>query len=271
MAKLRVGLIGTSAWADEFLLPALRSHEQAVVAALCGRDRQRATVIEEKYGVEAVYTDYREMIETAGLDAVVVATPEDLHHPMVMAAVEAGLHVLCEKPMAFSAAQSAEMLTAAEAAGVKHMVQFTNRGLPHYRYLKRLLEDGYVGEPYHAYFYWPTGWAPSQEINPYHWAADPHRAKGSLNELGSHMIDVARWLLGDVVRVSASLHTNVQRTGPDGAPIETANDSAFCPPGLRQRSTRRRPRRRVQRHRSWAHVRADHHRQRSRRNPRNAV
>jgi predicted dehydrogenase len=119
------------------------------------------------------------------------------------------------------------MLTAAEAAGVKHMVQFTNRGLPHYRYLKRLLEDGYVGEPYHAYFSWPTGWLPSREINPYHWGVDPRRAKGSLNELGSHMIDVARWLLGDVVRVSASLRTFVQRSGPDGAPMDTANDSAF--------------------------------------------
>jgi len=72
------------------------------------------------------------MIDSSELDALVVAMPEDLHHPMVMAGVEAGLHVLCEKPMAFMADRSGEML-AAERARVKHMVQFTNRGLPHYR------------------------------------------------------------------------------------------------------------------------------------------
>ena len=51
-----------------------------------------------------------------------------------------------------------------------HMVQFTNRGLPHYRYIKRLLDDGYIGQPYHGYFYWPTGWGPAEEVNTYHWA-----------------------------------------------------------------------------------------------------
>ena len=57
------------------------------------------------------------------------------------------------------------------------MVQFTNRGLPHYRYVKALLDNGYVGRPYHGYFLWPTGWGPSQEVNSYHWAADARRAK----------------------------------------------------------------------------------------------
>jgi predicted dehydrogenase len=57
------------------------------------------------------------------------------------------------------------MLAAAERARVKHMVQFTNRGLPHYRWIKHLLEDGYIGMPYHAYFTWPTGWYPAQQPN----------------------------------------------------------------------------------------------------------
>ena len=60
--------------------------------------------------------------------------------------------------MAFTVDRSGEMLAAAERARVKHMVQFTNRGLPHYRWIKHLLEDGYSGMPYHAYFTWPTGW-----------------------------------------------------------------------------------------------------------------
>src|SRR6478735_377193 len=225
-AAVRIGVIGTGGWAADFHLPVLQSHDAAVVVAVCGRDRRRAAALADQHGVERVYTDYRTMIDEAELDAVSVVSPEDLHHPMVMAALRSGLHVLCEKPMAVSAAESAEMLSAAENAGVKHMVQFTNRGLPHYRYVKSLLDDGYVGQPYHGYFYWPTGWGPSQEVNGYHWASDARRGRGAVNELGAHMIDVARWYLGDVVRVSASLRTFVQREDIDGGLMDTANDSA---------------------------------------------
>lgn len=225
--QVRVGLIGTSYWADQLHLPAVASHDAGTVVAICGRDRERAELLAEKYGVPSVYTDYQAMIDRARLDAVIVATPEDLHHPMTMAALKAGKHVLCEKPMARTAAQSQEMLTAAEAANVKHMVQFTNRGLPHYRYIKEVVDDGYVGQPYHAYFYWPTGWFPAEEVNSYHWAFDARRANGAVNELGAHMIDLARWYLGEVVRVSATLRNFVPHLDQDGTPMENANDSAF--------------------------------------------
>ena len=119
------------------------------------------------------------------------------------------------------------MLAAAERAGVKHMVQFTNRGLPHYRYLKRLIDDGYIGNPYHAYFTWPTGWIPAQDTNPYHWGWDARRSKGAVAELGAHLIDVARWLLGDVVRVSGSMRMFVHPDAPDETAMVEANDSAF--------------------------------------------
>lgn len=184
---VQVGVLGTSYWVADFHLPALRSHAGARVRAICGRDRRRAQALAEQHDVPEVYTDYRAMIDSSELDALVVVMPEDLHHPMVMAGVEAGLHVLCEKPMAFTADRSGEML-AAERARVKHMVQFTNRGLPHYRWIKHLLEDGYIGMPYHAYFTWPTGWYPAQQPNSYFWWADARRAKGAVNELGAHMI-----------------------------------------------------------------------------------
>ena len=202
--KLRLGLVGSGGWAGDFLVPAILSHEAAALTAVCGRTRERAVPLAARSGA-AVYTDYQEMIDNAGLDAVVVATPEDLHHPVVMAALAAGLHVLCEKPLAYTAEQSGEMLAAADRAGVKHMVQFTNRGLPHYRYVKQLLDDGYIGRPYHASFSWATGWGPAAEVNPYHWPSDAHRSTGAVGELGAHIFDLARWYFGEVVRVSATL------------------------------------------------------------------
>ena len=224
--KLRLGLVGPGGWADYFLAPTILTHESAELTAVCGRTRERAATLAAKSGAE-VYTDYQEMIDQAGLGGVVVATPEDLHHPVVMAAVAAGLHVLCEKPLAYTADQSAEMLAAADRAGVKHMVQFTNRGLPHYRYVKELLDDGYIGQPYSASFSWATGWGPAAEVNPYYWPCDARRSTGAVGELGAHIFDLARWYFGEVVRVSGSVKTFVHHDGPSGRPMETANDSAF--------------------------------------------
>ncbi|HRW09960.1 MAG TPA: Gfo/Idh/MocA family oxidoreductase, partial [Caldilineaceae bacterium] len=102
--SVRVGVIGTSWYADMMHLPTLQSHSQAEIAAICGRNREPAEVLAKKYAIPAIYSDYREMIEQGNLDAVVVATPDDLHYPMVMAALDAGLHVICEKPLASTVA-----------------------------------------------------------------------------------------------------------------------------------------------------------------------
>ena len=112
--KVRVGIVGTSWWADAFHLPTLKSHPQAELAAICGRQRERAEEMARKYEVARVFTDYREMIEAGDLDALVVSTPDDSHHAITMAALDAGLHVLCEKPLALNAAHAREMYAKAE-------------------------------------------------------------------------------------------------------------------------------------------------------------
>jgi predicted dehydrogenase len=111
--RVRIGVVGTSGWADFGHLPGLKAHPGAELAAICGRDRARAEEIAEKYGIPHVFTDYRELIAQGGLDALVVLTPDDLHHPVVMDALAARLHVLCEKPLALTAGQAREMHTAA--------------------------------------------------------------------------------------------------------------------------------------------------------------
>ena len=114
--QVRLGVIGTSWYTDAVLLTVLSAHPGATVAALCGRNRERAEEMAGKHGVPAVFADYREMYERAGLDAVVVASPDDLHFAMTMDALDAGLHVLCEKPMALTLADARAMLARAEAA-----------------------------------------------------------------------------------------------------------------------------------------------------------
>jgi predicted dehydrogenase len=225
--RVRIGVIGTSWWADYFHFPALISHPKAAVVAVCGRNQARAREVADKHGVEHVYSDYQRMITDAGLDAVVVVAPDDLHFPMCMAALNAGLHVLCEKPLAYSVAEAHSLLQSAEAAGVVHQMMFTSRGVPHYRNIKSLLDAGYVGIPFEAYFTWPSGWWPQTDPLAYNWHFDPARSHGILSALGSHILDLARWYFGEIVTVQASLHSVVRRPGPAGEPAESANDSAF--------------------------------------------
>lgn len=223
-AKIRIGVIGTSAWAEKMFLTSLNSHPQVELAALCGRDQERAVEVAARFGIPEIYPDYRTMYARAKLDGVVVASPDDLHHPMTMAALQAGLHVLCEKPLALTTAQAWEMHTLARQTGRVNMVMFTMRWIPLYRCFADLLRQGRVGRCYHCEFHYQIGYARQPK---YQWRYDQARANGVLGDLGVHMIDLARWTLGEITQVSASLGVHVTRPGAGSQPLSPANDSAL--------------------------------------------
>lgn len=221
--RVRVGVVGTSGWADSMYLPNLKHHPGAETVAICGRDRDRANELASKYGIPRVFTDYRAMIENADLDAIIIAAPDDLHCPITMVAPDARLHVLCEKPLALSASHARTMYEKAEAAGVTHMVMFTWRWLPHVQHMKHLIEEGYIGRCFQSHFSFLGGYGCDGQ---YAWRFDGRRSNGILGDLGSHMIDLARWLVGDIKCVSAQVATHVDRPSADGQPLDAANDSA---------------------------------------------
>ena len=222
--KIRVGVVGTSWFADGFHLPNLASHPRAEITAICGRTRERAEALATKYTIPHVFTDYDTMIASGMLDALVVITPDVLHYPITMAALNAGLHVLCEKALAMNAHQAREMYEKAEATGRKHMVMFTWHWVPHFRYLQQLIEQGFVGRPYHVHIR-NEGDYGRDAI--YSWRFDRQHGNGILGDLGSHAIDFARRYVGDITRVSGHLATFVERPGPDNLALEAANDSAL--------------------------------------------
>ena len=102
MSKVRVGCVGTGIICDLVHLPALKSDDRVDLVALCGRNHGRTQQVADKHGIASTYSDYRDMIAKAGLDAIVIASPDDLHYEMAMAALDAGLHLLCEKPLALN-------------------------------------------------------------------------------------------------------------------------------------------------------------------------
>lgn len=232
--QVNVGMIGTSWYADRMHLPALKSHARARLVAICGRNRLRAEELAGKYEIPNVFSDYREMLQHGDLDAVVVAVPDDLHYPITMAALDVGLHVLCEKPLAFSLDQAKEMLAKAESAGVKNMTYFTWRWVPHIRYLCQLVDEGYIGQCYDAQFHYAGSYA---RQSGYQWKWDRRHGLGVLGDLGSHMIDLSRLLVGEITQVQASLSVRVDKPKADGTPFEAANDSASLMVGFANGAT----------------------------------
>jgi predicted dehydrogenase len=221
---VRVGVVGTSWFADGFHLPNLASHPRAEITAICGRTRKRAEELAMKYTIPHVFTDYRDMIASGTLDALVVVTPDVLHYPITMAALKAGLHVLCEKALAMNATQAQEMFESAKALHRKHMVMFTWHWLPHFRYLQQLIEQGFVGRPYHFHVRTEADYGRGAT---YGWRYDRQQGNGILGDLGSHAINYARLYVGEIARVSGHLATFVERPGPAGQVLDAANDSAL--------------------------------------------
>jgi len=179
----------------------------------------------DKYGIAHVFSDYREMINQADLDAIVIATPDDEHYAMALAAIDAGLHVLCEKPLALNAADAKAMYERAEAKGLRHMTFYTWRWMPHYRAMVELIQAGAIGRIYHCQFNFLTGFGHNKE---YQWRFDRRHSNGVLGDAGSHMFDLSRFLVGGIAQVSATLSCNVRcDAAPDGHPVEPANDAAL--------------------------------------------
>lgn len=225
MRKVRVGLIGTSGWVEQMYVPSLNSHPAADVVAVCGRNLERAGAVAALLGGARIFADWRGMIAAGGLDAVIIVVPDDLHPAMAEAAAAAGLHVMCEKPLANSLPEAVAMAGAVSSADVVNLVLFTWRWQPHWRYVRHLVDTGYVGRLLRARlsFFEGIAFGPG-----YKWRFDGRRGSGTAGDLGSHMIDMAHWLTGEeVVSVGADFRTFAdQSREADPAPLPVS-DSCF--------------------------------------------
>jgi predicted dehydrogenase len=214
-----IGVIGTSWWTEMMFLSVLQNYERANLLAICGRNQERANELAQKYGISEVYSDYRDMFAKSKLDGVIIASTDETHYEMAMAAFDAGLHVLCEKPVALNATHALEMLNKAEEKGLKHLVMYTHHWFPYLQRTKQLLTENYLGKVYHAYFQWFGSYAHDGRYN---WRFDGNRSQGITADLGSHLIHMAQWLIGDVKSVIGQLAYHAPREGTPNP----AHDSA---------------------------------------------
>ena len=225
--KVRIGIVGTSWWADAMYLPALTRHPLADVRGVVGgSQREHTRGFAAQWGIPGAYDTVEELFAAEPLDALVVLTPNVHHHRYAMAAIERGLHVLCEKPLAMTSSQAREMAEAAERAGVITMTPFTYRFMPVNRYLKELVDEGYLGRPHHLNMRYYTGYGLS---GAYSWRFDIDQAgSGVTGDLGSHWAYLARWFYGEITAVTAVFSQAVPRAArPDGVPFRPAEDTAM--------------------------------------------
>ncbi|HCE17322.1 MAG TPA: gfo/Idh/MocA family oxidoreductase [Anaerolinea thermolimosa] len=192
MEKLRIGVIGLGMGRHH--IAGYQAHPGAEVVAAADVDEKRLNEICDQYHVPHRYTSAQQMLEEEKLDLVSVATPNKFHRDLTVAALEAGCHVLCEKPMAMSAAEGREMLAAAQKAGKRLMINFSYRFSEQSRALKQQVDSGILGDVYFARTVWHRrrglpgfgGWFGQKALS----------GGGPLIDLGVHRLDLALWLMG---------------------------------------------------------------------------
>jgi predicted dehydrogenase len=212
--RCRVGVIGTSWWAELEHLPGLASRPDVEVVALCGRDPSRLSAVAARHAIPSTFTDWRELIAHGRIDALAILTPNVLHAPQALAALEAGLHVICEKPLAMTAAEARAVADLAEAKGLATLTFFTHRAVGAAALAKRLLDGGLLGRPVQVNASYITnshlrpgkkaGWRMQRAV----------AGTGVLADIGSHIVDLVRWWMGDFRKVSAQwLNVTKERDG----------------------------------------------------------
>lgn len=226
-SRVRIGVIGVG-FGARVHIPAYQS-EGLDVVAVCSRREERGREAAERYGIRHVYTDYERMARMDGLDAVSVVSPRLLHYPMAMAALEAGKHVLCEKPFTTDLDHARGLWNKAASTGVTAMLAHEFRFASARARVKELIDEGFIGPLHMALVSLVRDSGLRRHLAPFDAEDDVAAAGGGLLfGLGSHYVDCLRHWFGEVASVSGQVFTHVpERTHPDSEKVvqATADDA----------------------------------------------
>ena len=221
MKKLNVGLIGcgfmgrTHSNASRKVTNFFDLEYQPVLKAVCDIDETRAKAFAAKWGYETIETDWRKLVAREDIDLVDITVPNDMHQQVAVAAAKAGKMILCEKPLARTAAEGLKMVQAVEKAGVPNLVSYNYRRIPAITLAKQLIDEGRLGRIFHYRAKFLQDWTISKDLpqgGPGLWRLDVKVAgSGVTGDLLAHCIDTALWLNGSMEQVNAMTETFVKR------------------------------------------------------------
>lgn len=235
MARLRIGIIGCGGIANGKHLPSLKAVGRADIVAFCDLIPERAEKAAKEYGIEGakVYTDYKELLKDETIDVVHVCTPNRSHADISIDALNAGKHVMCEKPMAKTAADARRMVEAAKKSGKKLTIGYQHRHKAASQYVKACIERGDLGDIYYAKAY-----AIRRRGTP-NWGVflnEYEQGGGPLIDIGTHSLDVTLYLMNNykprmVVGTKYKMVENADQGNPWGGwgkdENTTLEDAAF--------------------------------------------
>ena len=214
---LRIALVGVGAAAQVSHIPALRRIEDMELVALCDRDGEKAARVAQKFGVPRSHSRLDDLLGDDSIDAIDVCTPNFLHAPMASAALEAGKHVLCERPLARNADEARQMVKAARKAERTLMCSVQHRFRADAQLLRKFVEKGDLGEVFYA----KAGWLRQRtEWDSEEWRRQKRESGGGVVlDLGFQMLDLSLWVLGGVKvdSVTASVHRQKKGEVEDSA------------------------------------------------------
>ena len=226
---VRVGIIGAGAIAMHGHIPGIKRHPHGSVVAVCDTNQERAASLASSHGIAQVYQDWRELLRNPEIDAVTVALPNALHAEVSIAALKAGKHVLCEKPLAMTVAQGEEMVATAHAQGRILAINMSNRPRTEVQYMRQQVASGALGTISYA-----TGrmirragipgfgsWFTRREL----------AGGGALLDIGVHMLDMVLHILGEpkvaAIRGEVQAVHGPQRRGLGGWGSDRVMDGTF--------------------------------------------
>ncbi len=207
MPPLRWAIVGCGDIAHKSIAPVLAADHSSKLVAFFSHDIARAAFMRDHFGALAAYDKLEALLADERIDAVYVASPVYRHCRETCAALNAGKHVMCEKPMALTAAECALMIEAAEKNDVHLSIAYYRRFWPKSRLMKRLVARGEIGRPLSARIRLASQYNPDAD-DPKHWRVEPTSSGGgALQDVGSHRIDIICSLLGRPMRVAGAAST----------------------------------------------------------------
>jgi UDP-N-acetylglucosamine 3-dehydrogenase len=222
MSTLKVGVIGCGSIAKYRHLPEYKLNKNVEIVAVCDIIAERAEKMAEEYGAQA-FSDYKEVLKLEDIDAISVCLPNYLHAPVSIDALNAGKHVICEKPMATSKEEAEAMINAAKRNDKKLMIAHNQRFVASHQKAKEIIESGKLGKIYSFKTTFghpgPEGWSVDGAGS---WFFNKEKAFiGAMGDLGVHKADLMRYLLGEFTEVGAFIETNAKQN-------TDVDDNAVC-------------------------------------------
>ena len=218
--KLNIGMVGygfmgrTHSNAFRQINPFFNLPYETVLKAICARDEAKLKSFADQWGYESTETDWRKLIERKDIDVIDIASPNDTHMEIAIAAAAAGKMVMCEKPLGRNAAESIKMVEAVEKAKVANMVWYNYRRAPAVTLAKQMIEEGKLGKIFHYRAKFLQDWTISADLpqgGAGLWRLDVNVAgSGVTGDLLAHCIDTAMWLNGPIEKVTGMTETFVK-------------------------------------------------------------